>query len=456
MFESLQNALSKVVSKLTGANKISQSQIDETMVEIKKALIDADVNLKVIKELEQNIGQKLKNQEVIKSVTAGDMIVKVVHDEIVNILSLENSSADNSQGENQELQLNLLGLSTILMVGLQGSGKTTHAAKLALYLKKQKKKVLLISADTYRPAAREQLKIIANSIDVDFFNSESNDPLEIVKNGLSKAKLSMYDVAIFDTAGRLQIDEEMIMEAKEIKNICKPTETVLVVDSLSGQMATEIASKFNQELDITSIILSRVDGDARGGAALSTRYITQKPIKFLGTGEKVENLEVFDPKRIASRILGMGDIVSLVEKASEAMDKAEAEKAAKKFEKGKFDLNDYLLQIKNVKKIGGISGVMKMMPGFASMDEGMKNKINNFGINIHEAIICSMTKKERRNPLILNASRKKRIAKGSGTSVQEIQKLLKQFEKMQSMVKKASSMGLENLLNKTGLGNLFS
>jgi signal recognition particle subunit SRP54 len=449
MFDSLTNSFSKIIDRLTRVGKITQQHLDEALAEIRAVLIDADVALPVVKEFIENVEIKAKGQEIIKSVTPGQMIVKIINDEMVNILSV-------SENE-QQLKLNNNGLSSILMVGLQGSGKTTSAAKLAAYLKNQKKKVLLISADTYRPAARQQLKILADSLDVSFFETSSNDPIEISKLGLQLALSSKFDVAIFDTAGRLQIDQEMIHEAKEIKNIVNPSETLLVIDSLSGQDALNVAAEFDKALTISGSILTRVDGDGRGGAALSVKYVTGKPIKFLGTGEKTNALELFDPKRIAGRILGMGDIVSLVEKASSVVSQEEAEKAAEKLQKGQFTLEDYLAQIRSLKKMGGLASVMKMLPGLG----GLQDKINATGLNDkftqkQEAIILSMTNKERKNPAILNTSRKNRIAKGSGASVHDVQKLLKQFEQMQAMVKKASKMNLSSLMSKTGIGNLFS
>jgi signal recognition particle subunit SRP54 len=368
---------------------------------------------------------------------------------MINILSC-------GQGE-EKINLNKSGLTSILMVGLQGSGKTTSTAKLAAFFKKQNKKVLLVSSDTYRPAARQQLEILSNTVGVSFFQTPSNDPLEITKQGFQEAKSNGCDIVLIDTAGRLQIDSAMIQEVKEIKKICSPEEILLVIDSLSGQSALQVSSEFNKELGISGSILTRVDGDGRGGAALSVKYITQKPIKFLGTGEKTSALELFDPKRIAGRILGMGDIVSLVEKAASVISKEEAEKASEKLQKGQFTLIDYLDQLRNLKKLGGISSITKMLPGMS----GLQDKIRSIGIDDkfsikQEAIILSMSKKEQKNPTILNASRKKRIANGSGVSIADVQKLLKQFEQMQNMVKKASKMNLSDLINKSGLGGLFS
>jgi signal recognition particle subunit SRP54 len=449
MFETLTNSFSKIINRLTGIGKITDQHLDQALAEINSVLIDADVALPVVKDFIENIKFKAKGQEILKSVTPGQMIVKIINDEMINILSC-------GQGE-EKINLNKSGLTSILMVGLQGSGKTTSTAKLAAFFKKQNKKVLLVSSDTYRPAARQQLEILSNTVGVSFFQTPSNDPLEITKQGFQEAKSNGCDIVLIDTAGRLQIDSAMIQEVKEIKKICSPEEILLVIDSLSGQSALQVSSEFNKELGISGSILTRVDGDGRGGAALSVKYITQKPIKFLGTGEKTSALELFDPKRIAGRILGMGDIVSLVEKAASVISKEEAEKASEKLQKGQFTLIDYLDQLRNLKKLGGISSITKMLPGMS----GLQDKIRSIGIDDkfsikQEAIILSMSKKEQKNPTILNASRKKRIANGSGVSIADVQKLLKQFEQMQNMVKKASKMNLSDLINKSGLGGLFS
>jgi signal recognition particle subunit SRP54 len=450
MFETLTNNFSKIINRLTGAGKISDQDLDRTLGEINSVLIDADVALPVVKEFIENIKTKAKGQEVLKSVTPGQMIVKIINDEMIAVLSCQ-------EGE-EKINLSKNGLTSILMVGLQGSGKTTSTAKLAVFFKKQNKKVLLVSSDTYRPAARQQLEILSNAIDgVDFFQTPSNDPLEIAKQGFQEAKRSRYDVVLFDTAGRLEIDQEMIREIKEIKQICQPKEILLVIDSLSGQSALQIASEFNNQLGISGSILTRVDGDGRSGAILSTKYITQKPIKFLGTGEKTDALESFDPKRIAGRILGMGDIVSLVEKAASIISKEEAEKASERLQKGIFTLIDYLDQIRSVKKLGGVGKIAQMLPDMNGLRDKMRssNIEERFGTK-QEAIILSMSKKEKKNPAILNASRKKRIANGSGTSIADVQKLLKHFDEMQVMMKKASKMNLSSLLGKSGFGGLFS
>jgi signal recognition particle subunit SRP54 len=449
MFDSLTSSFGKIINRLIGSGKITEKHLEETLSEIRIALIDADVAITVVDEFIGNVKTKANGQEVLKSVTPSQMIIKIINDEMTQALS--------SPEQDQKINLNPKSLSCILMVGLQGSGKTTSTAKLAAFFKKENKKVLLISADTYRPAARDQLKILAEAVEVDFFQTSNDNPIEISKQGLAFALREKYDIAIFDTAGRLQIDAAMIREAQEIKHICNPCETLLVVDSLSGQNAFAVASEFDKALGVTGSILTRVDGDSRGGAILSVKHITQRPIKFLGTGEKTSALELFDAKRIAGRIIGMGDVVSLVEKAAETISKEEAEKVAERMKKGIFNLEDYLSQIRSLKQMGGISSVMKMMPGAA----GMQDRINASGIgerftHKQEAIILSMTKRERKNPNILNASRKNRIAKGSGASVADVQKLLKQFDQMQTMLKKASKMNLSSLMSKSGIGNLFS
>jgi len=450
MFESLTNSFNKIVNKISGSKKINAHDLEEVLSDIRNVLIDSDVALSVVKDFIGKIKAKALGQEIIGSVTAGQMIIKIINDELVNLLKAEE--------ESELIKLDPKNLNSILMIGLQGSGKTTSSAKLALWLKKQGKKVLLISTDVYRAAARSQLKILSQGLNIDFFESDSQDAIEIAKSGLKKALEQKYNVAIFDTAGRIQIDNKMIDEAKEIKNICKPCETLLVMDSLAGQDAINVALEFHKNLNISGSILTRVDADNKGGAALSIKTITQKPIKFLGTGEKTDALEMFDPKRIANRILGMGDIVSLVEKASSIISKTEAEKSAQRLQKGQFNLEDYLDQIKNLNKMGGLNSIMKLLPSSMS---SIQNKAKTIGLDDsafkkQEAIINAMTKKERKNPDTLNKSRKKRIAEGSGLNMQEIEKLLKQFMQMQDIVKKASKMNLSEMMSKTGIDKLFS
>jgi len=377
------------------------------------------------------------------------MVIKIINDEMINLLSPTENEA--------KLNLNNTPPVNILIVGLQGSGKTTASAKLALKLKKQNKNILLVSLDTYRPAAQDQLAILAKDIGVNSLEIiKEQTPLEITNRALKESKLSGYDVVIYDSAGRLHIDNTMIAEIASIKKIIEPTETLLVIDSMIGQDSIAVASAFEEKLSISGVILSRIDGDSRGGAALSVRHVTGKPIKFLSTGEKPSDFEEFDAKRIASRILDMGDILSFVEKAANVIDQKEAEKAAARFKKGKFDLDDYIAQIKMIKKLGGMSSMLSMIPGISKLT----NKIGDVSVGdktlvSQEAIVLSMTKKERMNPSLLNASRRKRIASGSGTTVPQVNVLLKQFMQISTMMKKASKMDQKSLM-RSGIGKLFS
>ncbi|HJD55178.1 MAG TPA: signal recognition particle protein [Rickettsia endosymbiont of Pyrocoelia pectoralis] len=449
MFKTLTQNLTKIFDRLVSSGLLTEDQIDAALRDVRVALLESDVALPVIKNFVAEVKQKALGQEVIKSVSPGQMIIKIIHEEMINILS---SSED-------EIKLNLSAKPPVnfLMVGLQGSGKTTASGKLALRLKNQNKKVLLVSLDTYRPAAQEQLEILANSVGVNSLPIVKNEkPLDIVKRAMAEAKISAYDVVIYDTAGRTQIDQEMMAEAVAIKKIVEPTETLLVIDSMTGQDAVVTASSFNEKLEISGLILSRIDGDSKGGAALSVKYITSKPIKFLSSGEKLTDLEEFDAKRIASRILDMGDIISFVEKAASIVDREQAEKTAAKLKKGKFDLNDYLQQMRSIQKMGGFGSILGMLPGSGKiMDQIDQSKLNGKIIEHQEAIILSMTPKERKNPDIINASRRKRIALGAGTTVQKVNILLKQFKQISDMMKKVSSMNPKNLL-RSGLGKLFS
>lgn len=449
MFKTLTQTLTKIFDRLVSSGLLTEDQIDAALRDIRVALLESDVALPVIKNFVAKVKQKALGQEVIKSVSPGQMIIKIIHEEMINILS---SSEDEIK-----LNLNVKPPVNLLMVGLQGSGKTTASGKLALRLKNQNKKVLLVSLDTYRPAAQEQLEILANSVKINSLPIVKNEkPLDIVKRAMAEAKLSAYDVVIYDTAGRTQIDQEMMNEAIAIKKIVEPTETLLVIDSMTGQNAVVTASSFNEQLKISGLILSRIDGDSKGGAALSVKYVTQRPIKFLSSGEKLTDLEEFDAKRIASRILDMGDIISFVEKAASIVDREQTEKTTAKLKKGKFDLNNYLQQMRGIKKIGGLGSILSMLPGSGKiMDQIDQSKLNSKIIEHQEAIILSMTLKERRNPDIINASRRKRIALGAGTTVQKVNILLKQFKQISEMMKKASNMNPKNLL-RSGLGKLFS
>jgi len=449
MFETLTQNLTKVFDYLKSSGTLSPAQIDTAMRDIRIALLEADVALPVAKEFIDLVKTKALGQEIIKSVAPGQMIVKIIHDELVNILS----------ASPEETKLNTHGIppANILMVGLQGSGKTTASAKLALKLRNQNKKVLLVSLDPYRPAAQEQLQILGSSIEVDSLEIKREEsPIEITKRALIEARLSAYDVVIYDTAGRTHIDDEKMDEVSSIKSLVTPQETLLVVDSTIGQDAVNIAKSFDQKLNITGVILSRIDGDSRGGAALSLRHITGKPIKFLSAGEKLSTLEEFDATRLASRILDMGDIVSFVEKAASVIDRDEAEKTALKLQKGKFDLNDYLSQIRSIKKLGGIGGMLSMLPGISKLKDKIdETKMSEKLLSHQEAIILSMSRGERKNPDLLNASRRQRIANGSGTSVQQVNILLKQFKQINDMMKKAKGMNPKSLM-RSGIGKLFS
>jgi signal recognition particle subunit SRP54 len=431
MFENLTNKLETIFSKLNKAPSLNKEQVDVGLKEIRLALLEADVALSVTKEFIEKIRPKILGQEILRSISPGQMIVKIVYDELVNFLG----------EKNQNLDLNAAPPACILLVGLQGSGKTTSAAKLAkLVEKKHNKKVMLVSLDVYRPAAQEQLKILAEANEINHLPViNEQQPVDITKRALNAATLNGSDVIIFDTAGRTQVDLMMMNEIKQIKTLAKPTEIILVADSLTGQIAANVAKEFDNAVDVSSIILTRVDGDGRGGAALSMKHITNKPIKYIGVGEKIDDLELFYPERIANRILGMGDVVSLVEKASEGIDEEKLKKTEEQFKKGLFTLDDYLSQIRQMKKMGGMEGVMSLLPGVSKIKEQMKNaSIGEKIISTNEAIILSMTKKEREDPKVINGSRKKRIAIGAGADVSTINKLLKQFKMMSEMMKKMS------------------
>jgi len=437
MFENLTSKLEKIFSSLKKEASLDENQVDEGLRKIRQALLEADVALPVAKKLIENIKPKAIGQEIIRSTTPGQMIIKVVFDEIVKILGDEKS----------EINLNTVPPACLMLVGLQGSGKTTTAAKLAKYLeKKKKKKSLLVSLDVYRPAAQEQLNILGekNSIQV-LPIVKDQMPVDIVKRALNAASLSGVDLIIFDTAGRTQIDLTMMNEIKEIKTIANPIETILVADSLTGQVAVNVAQEFKKTVDLTGIILTRVDGDGRGGAALSMKFTTNTPIKFMGIGEKIDQLDVFYPDRIANRILGMGDVVSLVEKASEDLDQESIKKTEENLKSGSFSMEDYLNQLRQMKKMGGMEGVLSMLPGVSKIKKQMDNaNIDKDVIKTNEAIILSMTKNERQNPKIINPSRKKRISSGSGADTSTINKLLKQFKMMSNMMKKMSKDDSKN------------
>tara|TARA_Y100000590_G_scaffold462899_1_gene628226 strand:+ start:734 stop:2098 length:1365 start_codon:yes stop_codon:yes gene_type:complete len=439
MFSTLNDKFEKIVSSLKGKAVISDSDLDSTLRQIRIALLEADVALVVVKEFITSVKKNILGKEVLKSIKPDQMIIKLVQDELVKILG----------DENQPLKIISSQLTKILFCGLQGSGKTTSAAKLSNYLKNSsKKKILLSSTDIYRPAAQEQLKVLAKEVEVDFFTHELKSITKIVENTIDYAQRNLYDIVILDTAGRQVVDKDLMTELTEIENSFKPQETLLVADALTGQDAANVAKSFGEAIKITGSILTRIDGDSRGGAALSIKTITNSPIKFIGVGEKIQNFEPFHPERIAQRILGMGDIVSLVEKAAENIDQDEAEILAKKMSKGKFDLDDFAKQLKQMGKMGGVSGILSMLPGVSKAQKLMaENKISDKLINHQIAIINSMTKQERSDPNLIKASRKIRISKGSGTRVQDVNKLLKQFLQSQKMMKRMKSMGKSGMPN---------
>ena len=431
MFENLTSKFEEIFSSLKKAPSLDEKQVDEGLRKIRQALLEADVALLVAKELIKNIKPKAIGQEIIRSTTPGQMIVKVVFDEIVKILGDTKS----------ELNLSAVPPVCIMLVGLQGSGKTTTAAKLAKYLENNnKKKSLMVSLDIYRPAAQEQLSILGEKNSIKTLPIVKDQlPTDIVKRALNAASLSGADTIIFDTAGRTQIDLSMMNEIKEIKSVANPTETILVADSLTGQVAVNVAQEFKKAVDLTGIILTRADGDGRGGAALSMKFATNTPVKFMGIGEKIEQLDVFHPDRIANRILGMGDVVSLVEKASQNLDEEKIKKTEENLREGSFSMEDYLSQLRQMKKMGGMEGVLSMLPGVSKIKKQMDNaNIDENIIKVNEAIILSMTKEERLNPKIINGSRKKRISSGSGADTTTVNKLLKQFKMMTNMMKKMS------------------
>jgi len=431
MFENLTNKLEKIFSKLKSAPSLTEEQVNSGLKEIRLALLEADVALPVVKEFITNIKPKAIGQEIIRSTSPGQMIIKIVYDELVSILG----------SKNEELNLKAIPPVSILLVGLQGSGKTTSAAKLAkLIEEKYKKKVMLVSLDIYRPAAQEQLKLLAESNGIQSLPIiEKQQPLDITKRALNAANLNGSDVIIFDTAGRTQIDLPMMLEIKLIKEITNPVETFLVADSLTGQIAVNVAKEFDTAVNLSSIILTRADGDARGGAALSMKHVTGKPIKYIGVGEKISDFELFHPDRLANRILGMGDVVTLVEKAAQDLGEEKLKETQEELKKGIFTMDSYLTQLRQMKKMGGMEGVMSMLPGANKVKKKMDQaNIDEKMLIENEALILSMTKKEKDNPKIISGSRRKRIANGSGVDVSKMNKLLKQFKMMSDMMKKMS------------------
>lgn len=424
MFENLGDRLQNALHKIKGYGKITEDNISDMMREIRLALLEADVNYKVVKEFTNTVKEKALGEEVASSINPGDLFVKIVKDELTELLG----------GESKSLNMNG-NPATLMLVGLQGSGKTTTIAKLANYLrKKHNKKPLLVACDVYRPAAIDQLKSLGKQLNIEVYDEGKKDPVEISKNAIKYAKENKYDYVLIDTAGRLHVDETLMDELENIRNNINPDEILLVIDSMMGQDAINVITGFNDKLPLTGVILTKLDGDTRGGVALSVRHLTNVPIKFIGVSEKLDGLDSFDPERMAGRILGMGDIISLVEKATDAIDEKEAEKTAKKMQQGKFDLEDFLSTMKQMKKLGPLENIIKLLPGAKKM--GLTNiQIDPKDLAHVEAIILSMTPKERRNPDIIKASRKTRIAAGSGRSVQEVNKLLQQFDQMKKMMK---------------------
>jgi len=443
MFENLSERLSDSLKKISGKASLSESNIQDTLREVRMALLEADVALPVVKDFVEQVKERALGQEVNRSLNPGQQFLKIVKAELEKVMGEKNES----------LNLAAQPPAVILMAGLQGAGKTTSVAKLSRYLReREKKKVMVVSADVYRPAAIEQLKTLAAEVSATFFPSDiSQKPVDIVKQAIASAKTGFFDVLIVDTAGRLHVDGEMMAEIKQVHAVANPIETLFVIDAMIGQDAVNTAKAFNEALPLTGIILTKVDGDARGGAALSVRHITGKPIKFLGVGEKTDALEPFHPERIASRILGMGDVLSLIEDVERKVDKQKAEKLAEKMAKGKtFDLEDLRDQLQQMNNMGGMAGLMDKLPGMGNMAQMVQQKNVTSQFSQMEAIIGSMTPKERRNPDILNGSRKRRITVGSGTTIQDLNRLLKQHKQMSKMMKKMKGKGMQNMMR--GLG----
>ena len=449
MFENLTNKFEGILERFKKSPSLDEGQVDDGLRLIRQALLEADVSLDVAKEFVNNVKPKVLGKEILRSTAPGQMVVKIVYDELVNFLG----------DKNQEINLKSNPPISIMMVGLQGSGKTTSTAKLSKFLEKNnKKRIMMASLDIYRPAAQDQLKVLGEQNNIQTLPIiEGQTPTDICRRALTAANLNGSDVIIFDTAGRTQIDLQMMSEIKQIEEVIKPTETILVADSLTGQVAANVAKEFGNTVKLTGIILTRADGDGRGGAALSMKHVANVPIKFLGIGEKIENLEIFHPDRIANRILGMGDIVSLVEKAAQDIDEEKLKEAEETLKKGQFSLDDYLTQLRQMKKMGGIEGVMSFLPGVSKLKSQMDQAgVDEKIITQNEAVILSMTKQERDNPKIINGSRKKRIANGSGTDIATINKLLKQFKMMSDMMKKMSKGNTKGLMDKGLPPELFN
>lgn len=434
MFEQLTDKLDGALKKISGQGRITEENVADSMREIRVALLAADVNFKIVKDFVKRVREKAMGEEVLRSVSPGQQLVKIVHDELVGLLGGE-STEPHYQGAPFQ----------VVMMGLQGSGKTTACGKLSLYLRaKKKKNPLLVACDVYRPAAIKQLQTIGKSLGIPVYDEGEGNPVDIAAHGLKFAREKDHDIVIYDTAGRLQVDEPMMVELEKLIQVTKPQERLFVADAMTGQEAVNVALEFHQRLSFTGVILTKMDGDARGGAALSIKSITGQPVRYVGTGEKPDAFEQFHPERMASRILGMGDVVSLVEKAQEVFDEKEAKAMERKLRKNKFDLDDFLNQLRTIKKMGSLSDIMKMVPGMGKLAD---NQVDDKQLVHVEAILSSMTPQERHMPKILDGSRRKRISRGSGTSIQQVNQVLKQFEQMQKMMKQLTGA-------KGGMGRL--
>ena len=442
-FEGLSSRLQEITKKIKGEARITESNMKDMLREVKLALLEADVNYKIVKEFISNVQEKALGQDVMKSLKPGEQVVKIVRDELTDLLG----------GTDSKINISPNPPTIIMLVGLQGAGKTTLAGKLSNYLRKQGKKPLMVACDVYRPAAVKQLQVVGSQLNIPVYSEEGvQDAVAIARRAINTAISKLNDVVIIDTAGRLQIDDTLMQELVNIKKSVRPQEILLVVDSMTGQEAVNVAQSFNEKVGIDGVVLTKLDGDTRGGAALSVKKITGKPIKFAGVGEKLSDLEEFHPDRMASRILGMGDILSIVEKAEEALNIEEAEKLEKQLQKNKFDLDDYLAQLKQIKKMGSFSSILKMLPGANKLKD---IKVDDKEFIRIEAIITSMTAKERKNPSLLNASRRKRIAKGSGTEVHDINKFMESFEMTQKMMKQMKSKkGMKNIMKGLNLDQI--
>jgi signal recognition particle subunit SRP54 len=431
MFENLQNKLSAVFDKLAARGKLTEQDVDAALREVRLALLEADVNYKVVKDLVGRVRERAIGAEVMRSLTPAQQVIKIVHEELLRTL-----------GEPSKLDLSGSAPHVVMLVGLQGSGKTTMAAKLALSLRKSNRRSLLVAADTYRPAAVTQLEVLGSQLDIPVHSEGTKvPPPEIVRHALQRAREAAYDVVILDTAGRLQISDDMMLELEKIKALVKPQEVLLVADAMTGQEAVNVARGFNERVGLTGLVLTKVDGDARGGAAISMREVTGVPIKYLGVGEKLDALEPFHPDRLATRILGMGDMLSLIERAGETVDRAEAERMSRRLVKGEFNLEDFQKQLQQIKKMGPIGQLLEMIPGMGRVTQDIAPDVTDKQMHKIEAIINSMTREERYDPRILNGSRKRRVARGSGTSVQEVNELLGEFRQMQRLMKQLGSGG---------------